>query len=98
MNFFKSVGRRIAGNIKKDIDYMKGDGANEKADLVYDKIKTFFSGGWNILIDKVVNLLLKSAEKDIKAIVAQCKSHGLDPYDHFPASLKDKLRKTSYSR
>jgi len=93
MGFLKKIGKRITGNVKKDIDYLRGEGADEKADLVYDRIKSFLSGGWNIMIDKIVNLLLKSAEKDVRIIISECKAHGVDPYERFPANLRDKLKK-----
>ena len=93
MGFLKKIGKRLTSNVMKDVNYIRGEGADEKADMLYAKIKTFLSGGWNIMIDKIVNLLLKSAEKDVNTIIKECKAHGVDPFERFPANLRDKLKK-----
>lgn len=92
MGFFRNFSRKIKSNLKNDVEDLRGKGADDKADLVYNRIKAFFSGGWNILIDKMVNLLLHSAKKDIECIIIECKAHGVDPYSKLPTNVREKLK------
>lgn len=96
MGFIKRIGTRVKNNLLCDFEHLRGEGGDQKADIIYRRIKAFFSGSWNILIDKMVSLLLKSASRDVEVIIRECKSAGLDPIHYFPSNLKDKLTK-SYS-
>lgn len=94
MGFFSNFGGTIKKNAKRDINHLRGDGAVEKADIIYERIKSAFTGTWNIVIDKVIDLILKSMGKDIQVIVKECKSAGKNPVDYFPDNLKMRLRKS----
>lgn len=94
MGFFKNFTGAMKENVVKDVTHMQGQGAVDKADLIYQRIKALFSGTWNLVIDKVVNLLLKSASKDLTLIVKECKSAGVDPLTYFPDNVKNKLKKS----
>lgn len=87
MGFVRNFVRRIGANATSDIRYMNNEGASEKADIIYMRIKSFFSGGWNLIIDKVIDLILKSAEKDVDSIFKLSKSNGFNPFDFFPDNV-----------
>ena len=90
--FFRNFVGKFAHNAKADIDHLRGKGAEEKADILYNRIKAAFSGTWNLIIDKIIDLLLRSAKKDAEFIIVECKSHGIDPFTKLPRNVVDKLR------
>lgn len=94
MGFFKNFTGAMKENVTSDVRHLQGQGAVDKADLIYRRIKALFSGSWNLVIDKAVNLLLKSASKDLAMIVKECKAAGVDPFTYFPDNVKSKLRKS----
>lgn len=90
--FFKNFTGKFGSNLKGDIDNLRGKGAEDKADLLYNRIKAAFSGTWNLIIDKLINLLLRSAKKDVEFIIVECKAHGVDPKTKLPRNILDKLK------
>lgn len=93
MGFFKNFTGTFKKNVKDDIDHLQGQGAVEKADLAYNRIKAVFSGTWNLIIDKIIAILLKSAYKDLRILVRESKAAGIDPFTYFPDNVKDKIKK-----
>ena len=93
MGLIKNFTGAFKKNIKDDVEYLQGQGAVDKADLIYNRIKALFSGIWNLVIDKSIAILLKSARKDLRIIVRESKAAGIDPFTYFPDNVKDKLKK-----
>lgn len=93
MGLIKNFTGTFKKNIKDDVEYLQGQGAVDKADLIYNRIKALFSGIWNLVIDKSIAILLKSARKDLRIIVRESKAAGIDPFTYFPDNVKDKLKK-----
>lgn len=88
-----SFGNTFKSNIDKDIEHAKGQGAADKADFLYTTIKRVIKSSWNSMIDKIINLLLHSAMKDLRALVKECRTHGIDPRDYMPENVLDRLPK-----
>lgn len=93
MGFFKNFTGAFKKNVQDDVEHLQGQGAVDKADLIYNRIKALFSGVWNLVIDKITAILLKSACKDLRIIVRESKAAGIDPFTYFPDNVKDKLKK-----
>lgn len=94
MGLIKNFTGTFKNNVKNDVEYLRGQGAVEKADLIYNRIKALFSGVWNLVIDKATAILLKSARRDLRIIVRESKAAGIDPFTYFPDNVKDKLKKS----
>lgn len=90
----KSFGEAFKGNITRDVEYAKTEGAANKADLLYKVIKSVIKSSWNSMVDKVINLLLRSAMKDLRAMVKECREHGIDPRDYLPENVVDRMPKS----
>ena len=84
MGFFKNFTGAFKKNVKDDIDHLQGQG---------DRIKAVFSGTWNLIIDKIIAILLKSAYKDLRILARESKAAGIDPFTYFPDNVKDKIKK-----
>lgn len=94
MGFFRNFGGKFKKNVMDDVEHLKGEGAIDKADMAYERIKAVFSGTWNLVIDKIIALLLKSAGKDLRILVREAKAAGKDPFTYFPDNVRDKLKKS----
>lgn len=94
MGFFRNFTGAFKSNISNDVEHLQGQGAVDKADLIYGRIKALFSGAWNLVIDKITLILLKSACKDLRIIIRESKAAGIDPFTYFPDNVKDKLKKS----
>ena len=93
MGLIRNFTGAFKNNVKNDVEYLQGQGAVDKADLIYSRIKALFSGAWNLIIDKTIAILLKSAKKDLRIIVRESKAAGIDPFTYFPDNVRDKLKK-----
>lgn len=93
----KTLTKTIIRNFKNDINYAKGEGAEKRANRIYLKIKMFAYRTWNKFIDKIIDKLLDSMEKDIREIFEYCKRTGENPYDYFPDELKEILGEDYFS-
>jgi len=91
MRLIRNFAGAFKNNVKNDVEHLQGQGAIEKADIIYNRIKALFSGTWNLMIDKIVDILLKSAKKDLRIIIRESKAAGIDPFTYVPDNVKDKL-------
>ena len=93
MGFFRNFTGAFKKNVQEDVTHLRGQGAIDKADLIYNRLKVAFSGGWNLLIDKIVAILLKSAYKDLRILIRESKAAGIYPFTYVPDNVKDKMKK-----
>lgn len=93
MGFFKGFSKTIIKNAKRDIDYLRGEGAIAKAEKAYRKMKCGVIHLWNKIIDKAVDIVIKLTMDDVTKLVKLCNEYGQDPFDYFPESLLVKLKR-----
>lgn len=93
MGFVSGFSKTILRNAKKDIQYLRGEGAIAKAEKMYRKIKCGAIHLWNKIIDKMINIVIKLTMDDVASLVKLCEEHGQDPFDYFPDNLLVRLKK-----
>lgn len=85
--FFKNFTGAFKANARREYDHFNGQGAIDKANMFYRVLRTFLVERWNDLINKLIELKLKSVESDLIYIFEECKRYGMNPYDFIPDNI-----------